>query len=75
MSEAIGSNHDVKKLSMPVISLENEQKAIKLLQTLSEEQLKKYPEDYETDLKILEKSTLTYNQKNCISFRASEKKV
>ncbi len=65
----------MKKLMVPPISQENERKALELLKRLCSEQLKQYPTNYEEDVKLLEDRKLTCNQRNCIVFRASEKKV
>ncbi len=65
----------MKKLTFPALSKESEQKALELLKRTCEDQLKQYPEGYESDMKALQNPALTYNQRNCIVFRASEKKV
>lgn len=64
---------ETRKLALSFVSVENEKKALDLLANLCRDQLKSYPTTIEEDQKLLEKSNLTYNQRNCILFRASEK--
>ena len=74
--EAIfGNVHDVKKLSVSPLSLESEKAVLSLLTELATSQIKKYPETLREDIEILKRSNLTYNEKNCILFRASEKQT
>ena len=58
-----------------MISIEDEIKALNLLKKVSIETLAKYPNSYEEDLELLKKNDLTYNERNCIILRASEKNV
>ena len=56
-----------------MISLENEKLTLQLLTDICSEQLKYYPTTAEEDERMLKGNSLTYNQRNCIMFRASEK--
>ena len=67
--------NDFRALNLEPISKENEEMALNLLKKVCEETLAKYPETYENDLELLKKPTLTFNEKNCILYRSSEKKV
>ena len=62
-------------LQKQIFFIENEIMALKLLKKFCMERLSKYPETYEEDLELLKKPTLTFNERNCILFRSSEKKV
>ena len=60
----------------PPISIENERKVLHRIQELAQQQLAKYPNTYEEDLKILaENKSLTYNNRNAVLMRSGEKKV
>lgn len=66
----------IRKLKMPVISIENEKKMLIKLKQIAEKCINKFPTTYEEDQKILqENSKLSFNERNCIIFRAGEKKV
>jgi hypothetical protein len=69
----VGTVTDVRKLPIPIISLENERQTLQLLIDICTEQIKHYPTTVEEDEKMLEENDLTYNQRNCVIFRASEK--
>ena len=64
-----------KALNIEPISIENEYKTMSLLKELCEDKLSKYPNTYEHDLQLLKDPNLTYNQRNCILYRSSEKRV
>ncbi len=62
-------------LKIPVLSVQNELLALELLKKLCEDNLARYPESYEHDVEKLKTGTLTYNERNCLIFRSSEKRV
>jgi len=64
----------LRKLKLPTLSIENEKAMLKKFKEIAEACLKKYPQTYEEDLKLL-KTDLTYNQRNCIIYRSGEKKI
>lgn len=64
-----------KKLRLPPISIANEKDMLVKCKEIAENCLKKYPQTYEEDLKLLESKTLTYNERNCIVYRSGEKKI
>ena len=64
-----------RKLVMPPISTENEQDMLVKLIEIATKCLKKYPQTYEEDAKLLENKDLTFNERNCIVYRSGEKKI
>jgi hypothetical protein len=42
---------------------------------LAKSQYEGYPNSYEEDMKILERTDLTFNQRNSVLFRSGEKKI
>jgi len=66
-----------RKLNLPPISIDNEKKMLSRLKLIAETNLKKYPQTYEEDVKILkeQEKALSFNQRNCLIFRMGEKKV
>eukprot|EP01022_Parablepharisma_sp_SALTPOND_P008038 TRINITY_DN135108_c1_g1_i1.p2 TRINITY_DN135108_c1_g1~~TRINITY_DN135108_c1_g1_i1.p2 ORF type:complete len:281 (-),score=29.12 TRINITY_DN135108_c1_g1_i1:805-1647(-) len=64
-----------RKLRLPAISISNERQMLMKFKEIAVNCLKKYPQTYEEDLKLLENKTLTYNERNCIVYRAGEKKI
>lgn len=64
-----------RKLRMPAISLDNEEKMLEKLKMITEKCLKKYPQTYEEDLRMLEDPKLSFNRRNTLIFRSGEKKV
>jgi hypothetical protein len=63
-----------RKLKLPALSIENEKAMLKKFKEIAETCLKKYPQTYEEDIKLLE-TDLTYNERNCIVYRSGEKKI
>jgi histone-lysine N-methyltransferase SETD3 len=58
------------------ISPENEKKVLMQVQFLAQQQLDKYPTEYEEDLKILaENKTMSWNNRDALLMRMGEKKV
>ena len=57
------------------ISIENEKKALEYLKMRCKKNLSEYPDSYEHDIELLKTKTLTYNERNCLIFRSSEKNV
>jgi len=68
-------SHELRKLAISPISVENELEVIKLMHELCEEQLSKYPTSIMHDLELLQKRDLTYNERNCINFIIGEKET
>jgi len=64
-----------RKLRMPEVSINNERKMLERLKDIAETYLSQYPQTYEEDLVLLKDENLTFNQRNCITFRAEEKNV
>jgi histone-lysine N-methyltransferase SETD3 len=65
-----------RKIKVPHLSIACEKKALKKMKEIAEKCLKKYPQSYEEDMKILnEQKDLSFNIRNCIVYRAGEKKV
>eukprot|EP01022_Parablepharisma_sp_SALTPOND_P026613 TRINITY_DN64487_c1_g1_i1.p1 TRINITY_DN64487_c1_g1~~TRINITY_DN64487_c1_g1_i1.p1 ORF type:complete len:635 (-),score=66.34 TRINITY_DN64487_c1_g1_i1:833-2737(-) len=65
-----------RKLRMPAVSIENEKKMLSKLKIIAEKCLKKFPQSYDDDVKLLANSKdLSFNKRNCIIFRAGEKKI
>jgi len=66
-----------RKLRLPPVSVDNEKKMLARLKLIAEASLKKYPQTYEEDVKILkeQEKTLSFNQRNSLIFRMGEKKV
>ena len=60
---------------MKAISKKNEEKALILLLKMCKENLGKFPDSWESDIQLLKKDNLTYNERNCIMFRAGEKRI
>lgn len=77
MEEQKQSNQPVsfRADNIPVLSLENEKMALKLLMTICAKTLEGYTQKYEDDMKLLEDKSLTGNARNCIILRAGEKDV
>ncbi len=65
----------ITSLNLPPLSLENEGRALQLLKQTCQVLLSKYPTSAKDDTELLFQHDLTYNQRNCIIFRLSEKKV
>lgn len=62
--------------NIPPISIENETQILNQIRDQCIVQLKNYPTSYEEDVKILKtRKDLTYNQRNCVIMRSSEKHV
>jgi histone-lysine N-methyltransferase SETD3 len=62
--------------NIPPISIENETQCLNQIKDQCKVQLNEYPTTYEEDLKLLETNKdLTYNQRNCVIMRSSEKHV
>jgi len=70
-----GETECFRGVNIPVLSLNNEQSALSLFKKICEEAFSQYPETYEYDMERLKRNDLTYNERNCLMFRASEKKV
>eukprot|EP00826_Nyctotherus_ovalis_P004509 TRINITY_DN10986_c0_g1_i12.p1 TRINITY_DN10986_c0_g1~~TRINITY_DN10986_c0_g1_i12.p1 ORF type:complete len:211 (+),score=66.64 TRINITY_DN10986_c0_g1_i12:76-708(+) len=66
---------DKRKLRMPVMSIRNEKKMLTKLKTIAEKCLSKFPQSYEEDMKMLESAELSFNERNCLVFRAGEKQI
>ncbi len=64
-----------KAQNVPPLSAENEEKAMETLKLLCEQNLAKFPDPVERDVELLKAGGLTYNERNCILFRMSEKRV
>lgn len=62
-------------MNIPVLSAASERMALMLLGKICGDTLARYPESYEHDVERLKSSGLSYNERNCLLFRASEKKV
>ncbi len=63
-----------RKIRVPVVSIENEKKVLAKLKFIAEKCLGKFPQTYDEDTKLL-KEDLSFNKRNCVVFRAGEKKV
>ncbi len=62
--------------NIPPISIKNEKSVLATMKQLAVEQLQRYPNTYEEDLKILEtQKDMTFNQRNCVLMRSGEKKI
>ena len=57
------------------LSRENEERALKRLKVLCIDAIKEFLTTREEDLELLKNVKLTFNQRNCILYRASEKAV
>jgi len=64
-----------RKLRCPILSLENEKKVLARTKKIASECLKMYPDSYEKDMELLNKTNLTFNQRNCIILRSDEKRI
>ena len=64
-----------RKLRMPAISVENEKAMLKKLENIAQTSLSMYPQTYEEDMELLKNEKLTFNERNCIVYRAGEKKI
>eukprot|EP00826_Nyctotherus_ovalis_P025624 TRINITY_DN1987_c0_g1_i5.p1 TRINITY_DN1987_c0_g1~~TRINITY_DN1987_c0_g1_i5.p1 ORF type:complete len:565 (+),score=157.58 TRINITY_DN1987_c0_g1_i5:256-1950(+) len=64
-----------RKLRCPILSIENEKKALLKAKEVATEYLSKYPDSYEKDMELLNQKDLTFNQRNCIVLRSDEKKI
>lgn len=65
-----------RKIRVPSISIANEKKMLAKLKIIAEKCLKKYPQTYEEDLKILKSEpNMSFNKRNCLILRSGEKKV
>lgn len=60
---------------MPAVSIANERLMLGKLREIAGNCLAKFPQTYEEDMKLLSGKTLTYNERNCIMYRAGEKRV
>ena len=64
-----------KAKDLPPISIRNEKRVLEKIIQLCKTSYEKYPTSYEEDLKILERTDLTFNNSNCVLFRSGEKKI
>ena len=60
---------------MKALDIETELRAWQLIQTLAESALAKFPTSLDQDLALLQDSSLTYNQRNCIKLRSQDKQI
>lgn len=73
--ESSGIDVYFKAENLKPISYENERKALKRLRALCKDALTDFPGTYEEDVEILKRQDLSFNERNCIIYRCSEKKV
>lgn len=73
--QIMSSNKKFQAISIKPITIENEITALQKLALLCTEGLCKYNTTFEDDKELLLKKELTYNERNCITFRLTEKKV
>lgn len=66
---------DKRKLRMPAVSIRNEKRMLTKLKTIAEKCLGKFAQSYEEDVKTLENAELSFNERNCLVFRAGEKRI
>ena len=65
-----------RKLKCPPLTIENEKAMLMKFKAIANESLKKFPDSYETDIKMLKESkSLSFNQRNILIYRSGEKKV
>jgi hypothetical protein len=64
-----------KAQHVPPISAANEKAALFKLKQLAEDNLHQYKDSYESDEERLKSSALSFNERNCLIFRSSEKRV
>ena len=64
-----------RKLRVPMLSIENERGALKRLKAIAKKCLPGYPDSYDTDMELLKKTDLTFNERNIIIFRSDEKRI
>ena len=60
---------------VPTISRHNERKVWARIKGMAEEALSQYPNTLAEDLAILERTDLSFNQRNCVLFRSGEKEI
>ena len=60
---------------VPAISKANEKKVWIRIKTMAQEYLSRYPNTLEEDMEILERDSLTFNERNCTLFRSGEKEI
>ena len=61
--------------NIPPDSKENELKLWKMIQKTCKSMLEDYPETYDQDFEILKDEKLTSNQRNCVLYRQTEKRI
>ena len=64
-----------KAQNIPPVSAANETFALRKLLHLCDDNLHRYKESFQEDEARLKSEKLTYNERNCLLFRSSEKKV
>ncbi len=65
-----------RRFVCPAFTAENERSMLTRLRQYAQAYLTKYPDSYESDVKLLaENKTLSFNERNAIVMRSGEKKV
>jgi protein-histidine N-methyltransferase len=64
-----------KAKDLPPLSVRNEKKVLQKILYLAKEAYDKYPRTYEEDMKQLERTDLTFNERNCLLYTSGEKVI
>jgi hypothetical protein len=64
-----------KAKDLPPLSVRNEKKVLQKILFLAKVAYEKYPRSYEEDMKLLERTDLTFNERNCLLYTSGEKVI
>lgn len=64
-----------KAKDLPPLSIRNEKRVLTKISDLCRIQMATYPQTLDEDMEILERTDLTFNQRNAVLFRSGEKKI
>jgi protein-histidine N-methyltransferase len=64
-----------KAKDLPPLSVRNEKRVLQKISDLARAQMSAYPTTLDEDMITLERTDLTFNERNCTLFRAGEKKI
>jgi len=64
-----------KAKDLPPLSIHNEKKVLNKISAICRAQMAAYPVNLDEDLEILQRTDLTFNQRNAVLYRSGEKKI